>query len=227
MRHFMTFAIALFASFAMIDSAEAKKPKPEPAATEEKVAEEPMSLEIQQTGVADVDNLFGKAVEPLKTLRGATDSINKMNTDLASALGLAEGTPFADALADLKTKGEGKINAAVAEGGLPQLSASDAVPANVQSAIDAINNGIREGTRMVGELSNLPAEFKEIATAAAAINPKSLMSSGVKATEAPKIMKAITTNTKIITSAPDELTRLTDSLTTAKNTIASTFTSGG
>jgi hypothetical protein len=148
MRHFMMFGLALIASFAMIDSADAKKPKKgeEPVAEETKAPEEPMSLEIQTTGVADVDNLFGKAVEPLKTLRGANESLSKMNTDLAAALGLAEGTPFADALNDLKTKAEGKIK--------------------------------------------------------------------------------ISTNVKIVGSAPDELTALTEQLKNVTNTITSTFSAG-
>lgn len=226
MRHIMTFGLALFTSLAIVDTADAKKPKKDEtteAPAEEKAAAEPMSLEIQTTGVADVDNLFGKAVDPLKTLRGAHESIDKMNTDLTSALGLAEGTPFADALADLKTKAEGKINVAVAEGGMPKLAASDAVPANVQASIDAINNGVAEANRMVGELSGLPDQMKEIAAAAAAISPKTLMSSGVKATEAPKIMKAITTNVKIVGSAPAELTGLTVALTNVTTTITSTF----
>ncbi|MEQ1501164.1 MAG: hypothetical protein ABMB14_02990 [Myxococcota bacterium] len=231
MRHSISFALALLVSLSMADSAFAKKKKDEAppaettdaAAPAEDAAKEPMSLEITMTGIADVDKVFSAAVEPLKTVADTKATMDKLNTNVATALGLTEGTPLADAFADLKTKAEGKINAGINAQGMPELKASDAVPANVQATIDAFNNSINEVAAMVPKLQAVPGQLSQVVAAAQTFNPKTLMSSGVKATEAPKIMKTITGNLKVVGSAPDQVTALMSSLDSIKSTVTSTF----
>jgi hypothetical protein len=230
MRHLMTFALALLVSFTVSTSAEAKKPKKgtDVAAPVEAPADAaaPVALEMTMVGIADVDNVFQQAVEPLQIIRDTRNAIDNVGKNLGTALGLAEGAPLADALADLKTKAEGKINVAVGEGGMPTLAASDAVPANVQTAIDAVNSSMREISALVPKLASMPDQFKQIATSAAAINPQSLISSGVKPLEAPKMMKTISANLKVLSGAPAEITGLIKSIDDLKSSISSSFGGG-
>lgn len=224
MRRNVVFALAFAMGLSFVSNAEAKKPKPtEPAAeTTEAGAAESTALEMKTIGVADVDNVFMQANDPLKSLNEAKAKLTSLNTNLVTALALPEGTPFADALADLKAKGEGKINAAVDEKGMPKLSASDAVPANVQTAIDAVNTGISDLQAAVALLAAVPDQCKEVATAAAGINASSL--TGASPTQVPKMLKTVQGNIKTLGMVPDEVKSLVDSATSVMSTVTSTFT---
>lgn len=237
-RFWVPFALALAVTFTVSDSAEAKKDKKKKKGDEETTEQvetaegetaeaEPTVLMVEMTGIADVDNVFGKAVAPLQTLQKAGESLDSLNKNLATALALPEGTPFADALSDLTSKAEGKINMAISEKGVPELSAGDAVPENVQNAINAVNDGMKNVMDSVESLTELPGQFKEIIAAAQSINPKSLISSGVKPMDAPKIMKTITGNIKTLTKAPEVLKEFTDSVMNTKNTLTGAFGGGG
>jgi hypothetical protein len=236
MRQFCTtLALALAVSLAVSVDAEAKKDKKKKGGddvTTEQVAEEsasaePMALTIETTGIADVDNIFTAAVAPLETIAKTREALDNVGTNLTSVLGLAEGTPLSDALNDLVAKAEGKINVAVGEQGMPKLEPGDAVPENVQQAIDAVNNSVNEVATAAAGLAELPAQFQQVAAAAASINPKSLTSSGVKATEIPKTMKKITGNLKVVSSAPGQVEALVKSVDDFKNTLTSAFAGGG
>lgn len=230
MRHFVTFALALLVSFTMVDSAEAKKPKKvdeaTPAQVENATDVGPTSagpLEVSMTGIADVDAIFQKAIDPLNNLKAANNALANLNTNLVTALGLPAGTPIADAIADLKTKAEGKITLAMNEKGMPALSPSDAVPANVQKAIDAVNDGVSQAQIAGEKLTELPSQVKEVVAAAMGITPQTLMASGVKPMEAPKQMKTIQSNLKMLGTAPDQAKAFTDQLTSTVSTLKSTF----
>jgi hypothetical protein len=232
MRHFMKIALAMVVALSLSSDALAKKPKKDknvtPADTEQPAdakapAEAAPALEIQTTGIADVDNVFQQAVDPLNNLRNARNALDSLNTNLVTVLGLPAGTPIADALNDLKAKAEGKITMAIDEKGMPKLSPSDAVPENVSNAINAVNQGVTDVMTAVESLAQLPSQMKEIAAAATAISPDSLISSGVKPLEAPKLMKTVNGNIKVVGEAPNELTALKASLESTIGTLKSTF----
>lgn len=224
MRRFIAFALAFAMGLSFVGNAEAKKPKEEPAATEESAdAGASTALEMKMVGVPDVDNVFSQANDPLKSVNDAKGKIASLNTNLAAALGLSEGTPFADALNDLKTKGEGKVKMAVDAKGLPKLSASDAVPENVQKAIDAVNAGVDDVKTAVDLLAAVPDQCKEVASAAAGISPSSFTGAGVSPTQVPKMMKTVQGNIKTLGMVPDEVKGLVDNSTALFSTIQSTF----
>lgn len=221
MRRFTIFVLALFVSVGMSDIAEAKKDKKKKGkkggetteqvdqmegdtSTEAAEEEEAMDLTIGMTGVADVDNVFSKANAPIETLRDARMKIEEISPNLVQALGLAEGTPFSDALADLMEKAEGKINLAITEQGMPTLEPGDAVPENVTMAINGVNDGVNNATAAVASLTEIPAQIQEVIAAAQGFNPKSLIDSGVKPLEAPKLMKTVAGNLKVLGAVKDE-----------------------
>lgn len=226
MRHWMNFALAMMVSFSVVTTADAKKPKKGEETPTEQTDAAPAAaatLEIVATGIADVDNVFNQAADPIQTIRDARTTVDNLSKNLGSALGLAEGAALTDALNDLKAKAEGKITVAMNDKAMPALKASDAVPENVQKAIDGVNQSLDEIAALIPKLTDLPGEFKEIVGAAQAINPASLANSGVKATEVPKIMKAIKGNLGVITAAPNEVSELMNSIEGLKSSIQSTF----
>ncbi len=224
MRRNIAFALAFAMGMTFVGQAEAKKPKPtEPAeGTEAAAATEPVALEMKTVGVPDVDNVFTAANEPLKSISDAKMKLESLNKNLATALALPEGTPFADALNDLKAKGEGKIQMAMDEKGMPKLSASDAVPANVQTAIDAVNTGVSDLQAAVALLAAVPDQCKAVASSATGISPSSF--TGASPTQVPKMMKTVQGNIKVLGMVPDEVKSLVDASTSVVSTLTSTFT---
>ena len=227
MRRYIAFALAFAVGLSFVGNAEAKKPKPTepteaPAPAPAEGTSESTALEMKTIGIADVDNVFVQANDPLKSINDAKAKLDSLNSNLASALALPAGTPFADALNDLKTKGEGKIKMAVDEKGMPKLSAADAVPANVQSAIDAVNGGVTDLQAAVALLSAVPDQCKQVADAAAGIQPASL--TGASPTQIPKMMKTVQGNIKTLGLVPDQVKSLVDSAASVVSTLQSTFT---
>ena len=227
MRHWMIFAAALFA-LGMSTSAEAGKKNKPPKGddTEQASEDEAEGIVIQETGVADIDTLFGKAKAPVDTITNTRLSMEKIDADLVTALGLTEGTPFADALADLMAKGEGKINLAVEDGKAPTFSAEEGIPANVQASIDALNSGFEELMTVSAALPQVPDQIMAVVDEAKTFADVSkLTSMGLKPLEAPKTLKLINANLKALGKAPGEVTELTASLSDMMGTVTSTFKS--
>ena len=224
MRNWISIALAMLVSLSVATTADAKKPpKDDPATTAAPAPGAPVVLTMAPTGIADVDNVFNAAVEPLKTIQDTQTALDNLTKNLNSALGLADGGSLGDALKDLKEKAQGKVTVAMNDKGMPSLKPGDAVPENVQKAIDGFNKSIDEITALVPKLAGLPDQFKQIAASAAAISPASLTKSGVKPLEAPKIMKAVTGNIKIIGQAPTLVTGLLDSLKNLPTQVSSAF----
>ena len=222
MRQWTTFALAMLVSLAVATTADAKKPAPvDPAATT--AAPAAVELAMAKTGIADVDNVFMKADEPLKTLNDTKTALDNLNKNLNTALGLADTGSLGDALNSLKTKAAGKITVAMNDKQMPTLKPSDAVPEDVQKAIDGFNKSIDEISALVPKLASLPDQFKEIATAAAGFNPSTLAKSGVKPTAVPGVLKNIKNNIDVLGKAPTLVTGLIDSTKTLTTSVTSAF----
>ena len=228
MRRWTILAVTMLVSFAIVDTADAKKPKKgeeaavEGAATGEAAAD-PAAVEtvtIEVTGVADVDAIFQPAGDILNSVITARTAIDSLGTNLTTALGLPAGTPFKDALADLKTKAEGKVTIAM-DGDMPKLAAADGIPANVQAAIDAVNGGMANIMTAATALTAVPDKAMEIVNAAKGVNPSSL--AGVNPTKIPKITKQLAGNIKILTTTPEEAKALINSIGQLKADLSASF----
>ncbi len=139
-----------------------------------KGGDDAQTFTIEDTGVAKVDQFYDGVEGVVGKMQTAQGELDASQTKLAEALGLAEGTPVADALADLQGKAEGKIEL-VLEGTKPTLKASDAVPENVQAAIEATNAMAAELVEaaevlkscatdlepMIGQASDMPAAIAD------------------------------------------------------------------
>ena len=222
MRHWMTFALAMFVSFAVANTADAKKPKPTET---EATADAAAPLTITTTGIAAVDGVFTPAGEILGTISGTKTALDNVSKNLTTALGLADGTPLKDALASLKEKAAGKLTVAMNEQGMPELKPSDALPEDVQKALDGFNASIGEISALVPKLAEIPQKAQEVVAAAQALvaNPSSLASSGVKPTEIPKVVKAVKNNITVLGKLPTEAGALTTSLKDLATSVQGAF----
>ncbi len=177
-------------------------------------------LVMQKSGVADIDQVFMKADAPLATLTGVREQMTLMKNNVNSALGLSAGTPFSDALADLQTKAEGKVNLAVSERGIPHLEAEEGVPENVDAAADAVNHGMDNLRDAMVQLSEIPGQLEEAYAAASAVDPTK-----VEATKVPKVTKVTNHNMKVLAQAQDEAQAVKVELDAMKTSIETTFKS--
>lgn len=211
MRSFAAFAFVFLASLAPSFEASGKAP----------AAAEPVPLVMQDTGVADVDAVFDGADAPLATITNVRIEMSGLRTNVTSAMGLPEGTPFADAMADLKAKAGDQINLAVDERGLPRLEAEDGCPDNLKAAANAVNAGLGHVETALARLADVPGQLSAVASSAASIKPTSF--TGVKATEVPKKTATVKNNVKVLESAKIEADAMVTELSGIKETVRSTF----
>jgi len=161
MRFLQLIAVAFVGlSVAFAPAAHAKKDKDDKGDTD--------YVKIEMTGIKAFDDVFKEVKAIQKNLSAVESSIDNTTGSLVSTLGLAKDTPLTTALADLKSKADGKLEVAMS-GTTPKLSTSDAVPANVQQAIDAVNTGIAEVTASIDGLKAIPDQMKSLQTAVTAM----------------------------------------------------------
>lgn len=186
-------------------------------AKKEKKAATPTSelVAIEMCGVAEADS---KVFEPAKQLH---DTLNEIETNLTSgnaafvsALGITEGTPFADALASLKTNAGDKLTVAM-EGTMPKVTLADGAPDNVKAAVDSLNSFIDAHVKALDLAKDLPAQAQALVAAAQTLDPAALaQQAAANPMEVPKVLKTINNNLKAIKTTPDRVTNVTTTLTT-------------
>lgn len=204
------FAAALLA--VSINTAEAGKKGADDGAAE---------LVIEDTGVAKVDAFYDKVETMIGKLQSAQADMDSANAKLAEALGLAAGTPVADALADLQAKAEGKIEL-VLEGTKPTLKAKEGVPENVQSAIDATNAMATSLMAATDTLKSVAADAKPLVTEAADM-PAAIVESSLGLADKAKATKTAASNLKTTKQIPAEADTLAGKCQESLELIKSTF----
>jgi hypothetical protein len=210
LRRFLTIFTTLAFAFTLTtgDALAKKKKKGDDAAAEE-------TQSIQKCGIKEFDDVFMKAKAIHDTLDGAQAKLAEANTNIATALGVAEGTPLADALAELKTKAEGKISLAM-DGTMPKLSAEEWVPEGITTALDGVNGAVANVSAAVEDLTALAAQAKELTVASkdfpSKLNSQLLKSNDLKVTQLFKVVKTVGSNVKAISKTPARVETVTDEL---------------
>lgn len=190
------FVIAALAALPSVAFAGTKAKAPDPLPT------------IVLTGISQFDGVFGKAKDIQDKLTAETASLTKARTDVNTALEVATDSPFETALADLVKKAEKKIGVAM-EGTMPKLSASSAVPENVQKGIDAVNGLIGAATHAVGTATGLKADATALASECAGF-PAQLPSLVKNPMEAMSKGKVVGDDAKATAALPERLGLLID-----------------
>lgn len=183
------------ATVAMTDDAFAKK-KDDSAAT----ATTPDLPVIEMTNIAEFDSVFSKAKTIQDSLTSAKTELSTARSNLNTALGAATDAPLKTALADLNTKAGGALSVAM-EGARPKLTAKDAVPANVQTGIDAANGLFSAGEKTVTTAKAMVPQVQELVAACAAF-PGQVPSLVKDPMAAAKSLKVVNNNLKAIKGTP-------------------------
>lgn len=195
---------------------------PAPAHAEDAAAEEA----IKPTKISDFDAIFAEVTTIHDQLRDVKASCAGANKELTSALGLADGTPVADALADLKAKAEGKVEV-VLEGTKPKLKATDAVPANVQTALDAANKAVDIWSKAVQDTVSLKDPATQLATRTAdlakSVNKDLLKKNGLGLSELPTVAADTKHNVAVTRSTPDKIEGVTTEIKASLDAVTATF----
>jgi hypothetical protein len=177
---------------------------------------------IEMTGFASFDEVFTKVAAIDEQLSTARKMLTTANNDLNTALELEKGTPLKDGLADLRSKADGKLAVAM-EGTVPKLSATDAVPANVQAAIDAVNGMVAGITGSIEALTAIPAEAAALATETAAFPARikeEATAAGLKPTEIPGKLAIVKKDVEITAGLPEKATQIVERMTTLVTTVS-------
>jgi hypothetical protein len=187
-----------------------------------KDAEEgPATFTIEDTGVAKVDQFYGQVETIVGKLQTAQSGMDAANAKLAEALGLAEGTPVADALADLQAKAEGKIEL-VLEGTKPTIKPADGCPENVQNAIDATNAMATELVSAIDVLKGIAGDIQPMVGQATDM-PAAIAESDLGLADKAKATKTAASNLKTTKQVATEADTLAGKCQESLELIKSTF----
>jgi hypothetical protein len=164
-------------------------------------------VEIVMTDIKAFDDVFVRVAEIDGTLSKAEKDLRRGRLDLNDALGIKKKTPIADGLAELADRAEGKLQLAVDGQGIPKLEASDAIPTDVQQALDSVNSMTSNFSTSVDELMGLDKEIDKLVkkTGKMPTQLKSEFEGNLFDTlfKLPKTSKALQGNLQITAGLPD------------------------
>ncbi|MEQ1504650.1 MAG: hypothetical protein ABMB14_20590 [Myxococcota bacterium] len=185
---------------------------------------------ILPTGIESFDSVFGRVGEIDKSLTKSDNQLKSAKTNLNTALGLKKGTPVTDGLAELQKRGEGKLSVAVDKQAVPKLTVTDAVPSNVQSAVDAVNVMTVNFSSSLTELTALKPEIDGLVkqTSKMPMRLKDEFSEGGASIidtliDLPKTSKALSHNVSLTAGMPERAANLTTRFTEILSVVSTDF----
>jgi hypothetical protein len=183
---------------------------------------------VETVGLKSIDDVFAPVKQMHGTLSSAEGSMASANTNLATALSLPQGTPFADALAELQKRADGKVTVAM-QGTVPKLAASDAVPSDVQAAIDATNGLTTSIASSVQAISQIPAQVQAVIPQISKLPqtfPAEAKTLGAKVTEIPKMLTTLKNNVEATIQTPERAAELVKQIEGTLSLVTTTFGGG-
>jgi len=175
-------------------------------------ADAPKYPEIKLTKIQEFDPTLSKAKDIHTTLEGVENKLHDANKGLVATLNLPETTSLDDALAELQKRANNKIKVAM-NGKVPKLQASDAVPDEVQKAIDTVNGMTDDLGASLTQVEAMPAEVTQLVNDVkgfpAQLNLDLIKKNNLQPTELPKITKALGQDVKAIEATPERIKGVT------------------
>lgn len=173
-------------------------------------------VNIKLTNIAEADTkVFQPAMDIHNSLNDIETTLAQGTTDLNSALGTTDGTPFADALADLKTQAGDALKVEM-DGITPKVSldTSVTVPENVQNAVTSLQGFMDAHIAALDKTKDLPAQAQALVAAAATLDPSALaQQAGSNVLDIAKILKTLNSNLSAIKTTPERVTNVIGKLT--------------
>ncbi|MFT4627087.1 MAG: hypothetical protein ACI8PZ_005768 [Myxococcota bacterium] len=187
------------------------------------------SPKVELVGIESFDKVFRQLRKLDNTVGSAEKEANKSQRNLNSALGIKNDTPVKKGLDNLKNRADGKIGVAT-KGGVPSLKATDAVPKNVENAINAVNVMVSSFSASLGDLGDAVQQSKELSSSVAKM-PANVKDEFMKDSgsfldllfKLPKTIKAVGGNLKVATSLPGRSASIIGKMTNIVGAVTSTF----
>jgi len=199
-------------------------------AAQAKKSSDEATAEIEPTGVKEFDDVFEK-VKAIHTDLGTMETkVGSSRSDVATALGLAKDTSFADSFAELKKRGEGKLNVALDDRKLPKLKAEDAAPDDVKTPASKVNAStdamVSAKDRLPSIKDNSLALEKEVEHFPGKVNADLIEKNNLSVTSLPKVLKKTESNVKVTAATPQRVEAVGKEIEGYFTTLGTVFTGG-
>ena len=182
---------------------------------------------IELTGIAAFDQVFARVGEIDQRLAASELELRTGKGNLNEALDLKRGTPITNGIAELQNRAGNKLSVAVNKQAVPKLTADDAVPSDVRSAMDAVNAMTGNFSTSLTELHALGPEIDGLVKEAKKMPSrlKDEFDGGAldKLFTLPKVSKALTHDIGITTGLADRTESLTTRMTEVMTVVRTEF----
>lgn len=176
--------------------------------------DEPKYPEIKLLNIAEFDPTLTRAKEIHDTLAGVENKLREANKGLSTALKMPETSSLDEMLAELKKRANNKIEVGLEKGRVPKLKATDAVPSDVQAAIDTVNGMMDDLGASLEKVEGLPQQVQgligEVKAFPGQLSVDLLKKNNLGATDLPKVTKTLGTDVKAIEATPERIKGVTD-----------------
>jgi len=163
-------------------------------------------MEIHEVGVKSLDAFFADARDIDDRLDRAQKARRQGRLGINAALGLDRSTPLEAAVSELKTRARGNLDV-VMRGGVPQLAGTDMLPADLVSAVDAVNAATAGYAGAMKDLAGIPKRSASMVRKSRRL-PRKLKShyvDGFDPAQIPQMLKqtsALKHNVKVVKDLP-------------------------
>lgn len=163
---------------------------------------------VTLTTVEALDGTLRRAQAIEGTILAATTNLASARAGVLTTLGAAADTPLATALAELRTRADGRIKLTI-NGSMPSLTSADGMPESARAGLDATNRLLQVGAETVATVAGLGADIQALVAETAAM-PATLPSLGLDRRGLRRTRRIVGKNGEAILEFPDRVTALTD-----------------
>lgn len=194
-----------------------------PAQAGKKAAVYATEPKILDCGIKEFDTVFKDAAKIQTTMDGIYKTLTDGRANVNTSLGVATDSPLSTALADLQTKAAGKLTVAM-DGTVPKLKASDALPANAQTGLDAVNGLVDAGKKASSDALGLKDQVTTLGKTASGFPMKvPTMLGSLTADQVKTAPKIVGDNAKAIKNLATNIDAITGEVTGIFDDITKTF----
>lgn len=166
--------------------------------------------EIENTGISQFDEVFGKAKAIQDSLAAQEATLTTARTNANTALGVAADGDLGDAIAALSNAAGGKLGMEM-KGTAPHLTVASGADATVTKGAEGVNGLIDAGTTTVTTVNALVPQVTALVTACKDF-PATLKTLGLDAATLLKATPIVAKDVAAVGQTPGRITAITDAV---------------
>jgi len=185
---------------------------------------EPPPSTIQNTGVTELDAVFGQIKEIDTKLNGAEQTIKKSSKQVRMAVAAEKGTPLDKALTDFKKSSKGAVRLKM-QGEKPRLYIHGNASPKVTESVAKINDSLDALYLVMTELSASTQSVNALMTSAQGLaTPAALpQMASAASTDTAALTAVVDGNMKTTAKMPERILALSEKATNTLNTVSTVF----